>query len=87
VEVKAVTGAEGGADQWARPELKPISPSRDTIGAPAYSYTDNVSLTMKIPVFQQIDIEVATDTLSGGTSLRMYGVTEVLPPSPEQNDY
>lgn len=35
------------------------------------------SRTQSMPVFQQVDIENATDPNTGRTMLRMFGVTEV----------
>jgi hypothetical protein len=35
-------------------------------------------------VFQQIDVEESLDIVNGGTTLRMFGVTEVRPRAPCQ---
>jgi DNA polymerase delta subunit 1 len=70
--------SEGGADCWARPKLAPINQKRDTISMPTPSSHLFPSNTGHTIVFQQLDIENATDPNTGRTMLRMFGITEVL---------
>lgn len=70
--------AEGGADAWARPALPPINPKRDSISE--HSTTSCVGHVLSLSLaFQQIDIEDSVEQQTGGTTLRMFGVTQVSP--------
>ena len=69
-------GAEGGADSWARPPLPPLNEERDKIGATISLFLRMMNLRWPL-VFQQIDVETASDP-NGKIILRMFGVTEVV---------
>jgi DNA polymerase delta subunit 1 len=69
-------GAEGGADSWARPPLPPLNEERDKIGATFSLFLYGTDLRWPL-VFQQIDVETASDP-NGKIILRMFGVTEVV---------
>ena len=70
--------AEGGADSWARPPPPKINETRDSIGesAPALPPFFKKIQLLHIPVFQQIDVETASNS-DGTIILRMFGVTQV----------
>ncbi|KAH0836609.1 hypothetical protein J3R83DRAFT_8309 [Lanmaoa asiatica] len=69
------SSAEGGADSWSRPKLKPINEKTDSISV-SFLIANSFLSTQATLVFQQVDIENATDTNTGRTMLRMFGVTE-----------
>ena len=69
-------GAEGGADSWSRPPLPPLNEKRDKISTTMPLFLDKTNLKCLL-VFQQIDIETASDS-NGKIILRMFGVTEVV---------